>query len=150
MNREFRYRAHGQIVAAWIEKNLADLSPAEMVESFEVFLHSLIRQTRTSISEVTLAAVLDRVLYNSSEQYPILKTLKQKNAQLSFSDLKSLDVDDDETEIKEAFHYLLTEIIFILGNLTGEQITPLLHGELDKVSASEAIKKEKKKKKDKR
>ena len=124
MNNELRYKFHHQFTFDCL--NLLDNhTPKNFVSSMEKAIDGLYDRCKTSISELTLGVVLDRVIYNSSERHQILSMLKVESNRVSFKNFKLKDL--NFTIIKEAFLYLITEFFFVIGNLTAEQLTPLLH-----------------------
>ena len=130
MNRELRYTQHSQTIGNWVEKSTRALSKAEKIDLFEKSLLKIVSKCQTSLSEITLGAVLDRVLYNSSEQYPLLLSIHLKGVLLDFDHIRNHLDPVTDSEVNEAFHYLITELFFIIGNITAEQLTPLLLAEL--------------------
>jgi hypothetical protein len=134
MSPEIRYKFHSSAVEGWMTCLPKDLKKQALVELFTSSFKRVLAKASVSISAVTLNPILDRVLYNSSEQFPLLATVKIDKEGLNFADLeKSLKKYDDK-QIKRAFHYLITEFFYVIGNLTGEQLTPLLHKELNESS----------------
>lgn len=134
MNREIRYNYHSKVVAVWIVKATEGMPDGKLIAFFEKTFLQLFRRTQVSVSEVTLFAILDRVLYNSTEKYPLLGIIQLNDSVLKFSDYGKVEKNFSAAEIKEAFQSLITEFLFIIGNLTGEQLTPYLHAEFNLIT----------------
>ena len=130
MNRQLRYAYHSETIETWIQKSTGKLSSQNLSEFLELAINDIILKAQTSISEVTVLAILERVLYNSAERYSLLREVKIENDKLQFAMLHPSYKSYSNSEIREAFHYLITEFLFIIGNLTGEQLTPIMHDEL--------------------
>ncbi len=111
----------------WIERSTAQISEKAMIILVGRTLQKMLVAIHYSVSEVTLAAVLDRVLYNSSEQHSVLKGIKANGIKLNFAGLKNVRNEN----MQDAFHYLITEFIYIIGNLTAERLTPVLYQVLE-------------------
>jgi hypothetical protein len=134
MNRELRYRFHSRFVENWLAELVESHPKLSLVKILQDILERLYLRTQTAVSPVTLSAILERVLYNSSEQYPILASIQVIDDKADFSRLENAAKAFDRTQTREAIHYLLTEFLFIIGTLTGEQLTPFLHQELENYS----------------
>jgi hypothetical protein len=130
VNREIRYKSHARAVADWLRKFPSSLSREQFINAVEFVFENVLAKTQITVSEITLSAVLDRVLYNSCVKYPILSELKLEDAKLNFSGFKKNLKSASHSEIKEAFQYFVTEFLFVIGNLTGEILTPILYNEL--------------------
>jgi hypothetical protein len=135
MTRDLRYKQHSEQVAAWIDWSTSGLKKQHLAEHFEKTILALLNRAQPSVSDLTLAAILERVLYNSTEQFPLLQFIQIINGRWTLDPIQKKLENFDEIEIKKAFHYLITEFLFIIGNLTGEQLTPILHKELQKDKA---------------
>ena len=130
MTRELRYKSHARTVSLWLQKFPATLTQEEFVGAIEKVFDQALEKTQITISEVTLSAVLDRILYNSAVKFPILNELKLDGAKLKFASLKRHVKSSSNSEIKAAFLYFFTEFFFVIGNLTAEHLTPILYNEL--------------------
>jgi hypothetical protein len=144
VNREIRYKSHAHAVGVWLQKISSSLTPEQFVNAIEEVFDNLLDKTQITVSEVTLSAVLDRVLYNSCVKYPILNELKLDDAKLNFGGFKKNLKSASQSEIKEAFQYFVTEFLFVIGNLTGEILTPMLYSELINNLPKKPTQKEKK------
>lgn len=91
MNRELRYKYHSSAIKSWIDQVPRDMTNSKFLNQIEKNLNAVFEATQVSVSEVTLVAILDRVLYNSAEQYPLLKCVKLVGTSLIFSEITSND-----------------------------------------------------------
>jgi hypothetical protein len=113
-----------------MDSQAVHLDSVALAEHCETMLTRLYGKAQVSVSDITLKAILDRVLHNSSSLYPLLSAIRIENSGLNFDELNINLRLYTEAEVKAAFHYLMTEFMFIIGKLTGEQLTPLLHKEI--------------------
>jgi hypothetical protein len=132
MKREDRLEHHSKFVSDWIRSATKGLLQEELLRTFEKAIDRLLAGTRISISEITMDAVLDRILDNCAESYPMMNQVFIEKTRFNFDDLRSEISKHRDEEIKSSFHYLITDFLFVIGNLTGEQLTPQLHLELFK------------------
>jgi hypothetical protein len=123
---------HAGYVDAWLDVAAKTPAPAQLITLFEQALGALWRRTEVTLGEVTLTAIVDRVLYTASEQYPFLSTLTVDRAGISFDGLRSQGAHD--TNLREALRLVLVEFLTVLGHLTDEILTPVLHAELSRVA----------------
>jgi hypothetical protein len=105
---------HDAFVAAWIERATAGRSSHQLVELLELALNALHKSARKMLGEVTLAAIIDRVLYNAAER------LEQSRP-------------PDEAATRDGLRFVIIELLTVLGNLTAEILTPALHKELSQL-----------------
>jgi hypothetical protein len=123
---------HAGHVDAWLKGATKGLAPAQLITLFEQALGALWRRTEVTLGEVTLTAIVERVLYTASEQYPFLSTLTVEGAGISFDGLRSQGAHDPN--LREALRLVLVEFLTVLGHLTDEILTPALHAELSGVA----------------
>lgn len=123
---------HVGYVDAWLDRAATTPSPAQLITLFERTLGALWQRTEVTLGEVTLTAIVDRVLYTASEQYPLLSTLTVERAGISFDGLRTQGAHD--TNLREALRLVLVEFLTVLGHLTDEILTPALHAELSRVA----------------
>lgn len=129
-----------QQVDAWIRQNLKSLPSNQIGPIFCVALQKILNRTLVTLSEVTLNAVLDRVLYQSQKEFPQLSGLEVKNFQDCLSTLQ-VSFNEDPTKACEAFRFFLIELLNILENLTAGIIMEPLYQELSMVTAKNYNKK---------
>lgn len=119
-------------VKAWM-KSTTGLPRERQVELFERALEALWQRAHRTLGEVTLTAIVDRVLYTASEHYPPVASLKVERTGIQFEAFREREslLDDN---LLDAIRLVLVELLTVLGNLTGEILTPALHAELSKIT----------------
>jgi hypothetical protein len=122
---------HAAHVDAWLEAANA-APPAQLVTLFEGALSALWRRAEVTLGEVTLTAIVDRVLYTASETHPLLSTLTIEKAGISFDGFREQGA--QHANLPEAVCLVLVEFLTVIGHLTDEILTPALHAELSKVA----------------
>jgi hypothetical protein len=141
---------HSAHVGSWIKTSTPGLSSDQLIELFEFTLDRLWKRSSISMSEVTLVAVIDRALFNSSDRFKLLELLKIDIGGIDWKAFKATVAQLNPHEVTRAFTFFITEIISIIGNITGELISGPLLQELTSVkldsnsSSKKASKKSKK------
>ena len=131
---------HAAYVKAWLRRaapNTKSLPSARLVSLFDRAMDALWQRAEITLGEVTLAAIVDRVLYVASEQYPFLSTLKVVETGVSFDELRERGAVPRDVDLAGAVSFVLAEFLTVLGNLTDEILTPALHGELAGITLEE-------------
>ena len=127
--------SHEAHVDAWLKRSAKDLSPEVLLQLFEAALGALWARTTTTLGEVTLTAIADRVLYNASEKFPLFSSLKvDPTGGFQFRELRARIGSVRASELSDAVRFVLVEFLTVLGNLTAEILTPELHSELSNVA----------------
>jgi hypothetical protein len=117
-----------QTVNAWLE-SLAGASTVELLRACEAAFAVLWQRTHLTLGEVTLAAVVERVLYSAKEQHPLLASIEPTTSGVRCQSLQT-QVGLRHGDVVEAIRFVLTEFLTVLGNLTGQILTPALQTEL--------------------
>lgn len=133
---------HSETVKAWRESWAGALSPQELVDAYEQALDALWRRAHLSLGEVTLMAIVERVLHDGAERFAHLAVLRAQEGGVYFGELRSSAPALDVRLLDESLGGLLVELLRVLGTLTGEILTPGLHQELRKVRVGPAEGKE--------
>jgi len=125
---------HAAFVDDWLERSARDLMPEALLRLFESALHALWDRTKTTLGEVTLIAIAERVLHEVCEKFPQFSCLKIKPAQ-GFQCRALAEHLDTMTsaQLRAAMRCVLVELLTVLGRLTAEILTPELHAELSRV-----------------
>jgi hypothetical protein len=125
---------HAAFVDTWLESSTKSLSPELRLEFFEASLGALWNCTRMTLGDVTLMAIMDRVLYNATEKFPFFSALRvEANRGFQGQDLRERVASVDDSELMDGIRFVLVEFLTVIGNLTAEILTPELHTELSKV-----------------
>jgi hypothetical protein len=130
---------HATFVGGWLERSAKDLSPAALLRLFRTAFGALWTRTKTTLGEVTLIAIAERVLHDASGKFPFLSALEiEANSGLQFRELDERIGSVDGVELRDGIRFVLTEFLTVLGHLTAEILTPELHAELSHVALPEA------------
>jgi hypothetical protein len=124
---------HSDIVRAWRDSQAEPLSQQALVELYEHALDALWRRTHQSLGEVTVMAIMERVLHYGAERFPHLATLKVETSGVHFGELRQAAPKLEVALLDESLAVLVVELLRVFGVLTGEILTPGLHAELRKV-----------------
>lgn len=109
-------------------------APEQLVAAFEQGFNTLWRRTHVTLGDVTLFAVVDRVLRNASDQFPLLAALQMEDGiGVQFSELRRRVKPEDGEQLRQGMRSTLVQFLTVTGNLTAEVLTSALHGELAKV-----------------
>jgi hypothetical protein len=131
---------HTACVADWLDRSAKGLSSESLLRLFEAALGAVWMRTKTTLGEVTLTAIAERVLHNASEKYSLLWSLKvEPTGGIQCRELRERIGSVQTSELQEALRFVLVELLTVLGNLTAEILTPELHAEIYNVVLPEAI-----------
>jgi hypothetical protein len=129
---------HAACVDTWLERSSSNLSAERRLQLFEKALGALWACTRTTLGEVTLAAIVGRVLHNAGERFPIFSSLSvDPDGGVHGPELPERARVANDPELEEGIRFVLVEFLSVLGNLTAEILTPELHAELLQVDLRE-------------
>jgi hypothetical protein len=123
---------HAAHVDAWLERRAKTLAPAQQVALFEQALGALWRRAEVTLGEITLTAIIDRVLCTASDAYPFLSELKIEETGISFEAFREQQTQN--ADLCAGLRLVLVEFLTVLGHLTDEILTPALHGELSRLA----------------
>jgi hypothetical protein len=124
---------HSDAVRAWRADRTGALSHQELAGLYERALSALWRRTHQSLGEITLRAIMERVLHQGVEVFPHLAALKVGPSGIHFEEMRQAALALDLELLDESLAYLVAELLRVFGTLTGEILTPGLHAELRKV-----------------
>ena len=125
---------HGACVNAWMERAAKGLPPEALLEVFEQGFAALWGRANRTLGDVTLMAIVDRVLYVATEQYPFLSALQVEATGLRCEEIRERVKSLPRAELEKGARFVLVEFLTVLGNLTAEILTSALHSELLKVT----------------
>ena len=129
---------HRARVDAWMER-AAKAPPERLFDAFESAFGAMWRRGRVTLGDVTLMAILDRVLYTAAERFPSLSSLEMDATGLRSDKFRQAAGSLQRDPLGEGLRFILVEFLTVLGNLTAEVLTPALHSELAKVAANDAV-----------
>jgi hypothetical protein len=126
---------HAERVDDWLRELPEDLSLDELMGRFESMFGTLWKRAHQTLGEVTLTAILDRVVFLASESHPLASELEIGPHGLSCRKLLGRSREFESEQARRVMRHVTTQFLSLLGNLTAEILTPALHAQL--VSASE-------------
>lgn len=110
-------------IDAWLEQATKDLPSKKIVEVFGKALKSLSAKASRSLNRLTLMAIVNRVLFQCKDNYPLLQGLKVDHTGINFDEIQYQLENADPEELKESFRYLFVELLSVLGDITADVIT---------------------------
>jgi hypothetical protein len=130
---------HAACVDAWLDCAARDLPPRNLLLLFEAALGALWARTMTTLGEVTLTAIAERVVHNAGERFPFLSSLKvDPSGGIQCRDLYERLGGMRGSQLMEGMRFVVVEFLTVLGNLTAEILTPDLHAALSKTVPPES------------
>jgi hypothetical protein len=124
---------HEACVEAWMARDAKRLPPERMIQAFEQGFGALWRRAHQTLGDVTLTAIVDRVLHNAAERYPILAALRLEVTGLQWQGLRGAVTSAQRDDVENGIRFIFVEFLTVLGNLTANILTPSLHAELAKM-----------------
>jgi hypothetical protein len=120
---------HVACVNTWLDRGKSNPQP-QLLDAFQEAFDALWARAHRSLGDVTLTAIVDRVLSNASEVIPALGTIHVEPRRLLFLDFRAQAAHLPRAELVDAIRFVLVEFLRVIGNLTAEIMTPALHSEL--------------------
>ena len=106
----------------------------------EAALGALWTRTQQTLGEVTMTAIVERVLYTATETYPFLSSFKVVTPRgIACSGPSDGLPSPLEAEMRAGVRFLLVEFLTVLGNLTADILTVELHAELMSVALPQTV-----------
>jgi hypothetical protein len=135
---------HAACVDSWLERSAKDLPSDALLRLFDAALAALWIRTKTTLGEVTLTAIAERVLHNVAERLPVFAALTvDPRSGINCGDLRKRAAAVRGLELQDGIRSVLVEFLTVLGTLTAEILTPELHAELYGVALLPGIRVEK-------
>jgi hypothetical protein len=128
---------HLEVVDQWMDQTANGLSSVQLLRLFEQAMSALCQRAYLTLGDVTLTAIVDRVLYNAAKKFPSFESLDQGTRGVNCQRLLGRSPSEYETDLPEGIRFVLVEFLVVVGNLTAEVLTPALHAELSKVVFSD-------------
>jgi hypothetical protein len=131
---------HAAIVDAWLERSATDLSPELRLRLFDAALSALWNRVVSTLGEVTLTAVAERMLNDAAEAFPIFAHLTVEPGHgFQCRELRDRVSTVPGAELNDAFRFVIVEFLTVLGRLTAEILSPELHTELSHVALPQSV-----------
>jgi hypothetical protein len=124
---------HGAQVDAWLERARAAQPGHGLAPAFEAAFTRIWERARQPLGDVTLHAIVDRVLYVAAEQHPLCAGLSIGDEGLSADAFRERAQRASDAELEAGVRFVLVEFLTVLGSLTAEILSPALHAELANV-----------------
>jgi hypothetical protein len=121
---------HDTCVTAWVERRLRGVSSEQQIEAFAQDFDALWQTAHRTLGDVTLAAIVDRVLHTCARRFPLLASLQLGPHGLLLEGLRKEAATAEPAQVLTALQAVMVEFLTILGNLTAEILTPALHQQL--------------------
>jgi hypothetical protein len=131
---------HSQFVETWEKQAAKGLTPTQHLELLGLGIKAVQNRASLTLSHVTMLVVLDRILQESQENFPILGNMTLTSNTFKFEDHLNLDT-EKRNDYMKALRFLLNELLNVLGRITADILTIPLHNELIKVQWNEPEKK---------
>lgn len=128
---------HGQHIREWMRQT-AGLSSNQMAQLFERAIGALWNCAYLTLGDLTLLAILERVLDGATEEFPLFATLKLDADGVNCTEFRERATDVGDLRLAEAIQFILVELLTVIGNLTAEVLTPTFYSELSKVTVKDA------------
>ena len=117
----------------WVKEAGRGLSAAQLVDLAEMATDALWKRAYLTLGAATVAAVMDRVLFTAAENFPSFKSLQLAPMGIDWRGLREQHESLNERELADGTHFVITEFMKVVGNLTAEILVPALQAELSKV-----------------
>jgi hypothetical protein len=118
---------HGACVDAWLASGVGRLPHDRLLVAFEQCCGRIWRRANRTLGEVSLTAIVDRVLHLAAEQHPVLSALTLDAGGVHAGHLLAQADEAGIAELAAAVRFFLVELLTLIGTLTGEILTPALH-----------------------
>jgi hypothetical protein len=128
---------HDACVSSWMRRAAKDLPSDRLVRAFEEAFGALWRRAHQTLGDITLMAIVDRVLYSAAERFPVLSTLEVDATGLRCEKLRENALDVPPDQLMGALRFVLVEFLTVLGNLTADILTSALHSTLGRIGSDE-------------
>lgn len=122
---------HGGCVDAWFERAAKGVPVEQLIVEFEAAFTALWRRAHQTLGDVTLAAIIDRVLYVAAEQHPVMAALELDVTGVRWDAFRQRAASLQAEQLVDGVRFVLLEFLTVLGKLTGEVLSAPLHAQLD-------------------
>jgi len=126
---------HIACVDAWLNGAATGLPRERQLELLERGFNALWQRAHRTLGNVTLTAIVDRVLHTASEKFPLLSGLEVDATGMQGLEQLARLRELDARELASATRFVLLEFLTVLGRLTAEVLSPALHAELRQVTS---------------
>jgi hypothetical protein len=117
-----------------MEEAAKGLTSEQLVQLFEQAMGALWRRADLTLGDITLTAIVTRVLHNAGEKFPFFESIQVQTTGINCQQLRVGVGGANKRELIEGIEFVLTEFLGVIGNLTAEILNSSLHSELSKVA----------------
>lgn len=132
-------KSHRDVVKIWEEKNVRGLRSDQILKIFGTAILAVEHRCLETLSQVTVEVILDRVLHEGLDKFPLLSNVTIEAGGLNLSGLDRKVENLNPEAVTETLSYLLIEFLTVVGNITSEVLSVPLHKELMKVTRETAL-----------
>ena len=127
---------HAAVVNAWLERSATDRAQEQLVGSPRGGLQRAPGvRTETTLGDVTLSAIVDRVLFNVVESFPLRVAEVRAGQGCPLRELRTQAASSSGgDELRAGIRFVIVEFLSVLGSLTAEILTAELHAELSRIA----------------
>jgi len=127
--------AHGACVDAWFERTAQGLPVEQLVAAFEAAFTALWGRAHQTLGDVTLSAIIDRVLYIAAERHPVTSVLELGATGVRWDAFRQRAAALPAEQLALGMRFVLLEFLSVLGKLTGEVLSAPLHAALEALAS---------------
>lgn len=120
---------HEACVDHWLAQTTS-LSTSELLDDWERAFNAVWRRTHETLGEVTLGAILDRVLLKAAKRHSVLACLEPAKSGISCRGLGAPAGEMSREELVALLRSVMLEFLTVIGNLTADILTDALHATL--------------------
>lgn len=125
---------HDTCVSIWLVRLGGQVPARRQLAAFEVSFRVMWYRAARTLGDVTLGAVVDRVLFTAGKAHPALPPLTVDASGIRCEALRAVAEQVDPAELTALIRFVLVEFLEVLGDLTADILTPALHHELTVVN----------------
>jgi hypothetical protein len=121
---------HSRLVDQWASWIFETKSSADIVQIFNSTFSKVWNSAQLTLGSVTLQAVTERVMSVTKDEFIWLPPLHSEGHGVNFQNFSEDGYPVSRDELIRGLSFLMTELITVLGSITGEVISKKLHSSL--------------------
>jgi hypothetical protein len=126
-------------VGEWMQRASRGSTPAQLVDAFERAFGAMWKRAVVTLGEITLSAIIDRVLYDATEKHSFIRLVNVDANGLRCTDLEAHASEIAPDELAAGIRFVMVQFLTVLGSLTAEILTPALHAELSRAASDPEV-----------